>query len=378
MRPKRDETLLLRALVLPDSRGAAAWREFTETHGDLTELFRTDKGELRRLSPLLARRLKANGANVDARMWTVLRTASMREGLRAKIYQEVLAEVVHLFRAANIPFAIIRGAAIGAQAYGDVSARHSHDIDVLLNTEIFRAAKILTAARYSKDDARPYEAGRSDVTSFVHATSLPVRLHMSLFELKGYDIPTAQLLAHSVERDLHGVTAPVLHPEIALLQTLVHASYSQTRHTLQWVPDAFALAPLVTDWESFIETVLVTRQSIPVDALLSYLRTELELEIPDFVAERVRNAAMEAPPLERDLALYGARLGSRMGVSALFATTPALFDRARLAKWLALPSAEYLRWVNSGQPGGSHGGNRVTVLTRRLLRFLRARKTPPG
>ena len=232
MNPTADETLLMRALIRTDAQGANAWQQFTQQHGDLSELFRTDKGELRRLSPLLARTLKTNGAEVEAHMWTVLRMASMREGLRAKIYQEVLGEVIGLLGASEVEFAVIRGAAIGALAYGDVSARHSHDIDILVNAaDVQRCVSLLLGAGYTRDFARELEAGQTLVPGVVHGTSLPVRFHSSLFELDCYSANTHELLSTRRNASLEGVNAPVLSAEITLLQLLAHASYSTTRHT---------------------------------------------------------------------------------------------------------------------------------------------------
>lgn len=387
MHPTRDETLLLRALVLSDQRGAEAWKQFGQAQGDLTELFRTDRGELRRLSPLLARSLKTNGADVDTRLWTVLRTASMREGLRAKIYQDVLREVVSTLRARAIPFAVFRGAAIGALAYGDVSARHSHDIDVLVHaSDVARAEAALLTAGYLREQARELEAGQTPVASVLHSTSLPVRLHSTLFELNCYELDTAFLLNSVRGADLEGVTAPVLAPEVTLLQLLAHASYSTTRFTLQWVPDAFRVAALVTNWDAFAQLVHDAQLSLAVYAQVAYLENEIGNVLPASALEQLRTAALKSTHPERDFALYGARVGSRVGARSLFGAVHSPVERLQLAKWLAFPSAEYLRWAGESlrvegrentraMPAQSHGRNRL--LLRRFSRMLRARKTPP-
>ncbi|MEO7997029.1 MAG: nucleotidyltransferase family protein [Gemmatimonadaceae bacterium] len=380
MHPTRNETLLLRALVLPDKRGADAWKQFGQAQGDLTELFRTDRGELRRLSPLLARSLKANGADVHARLWTVLRTASLREELRSKIYQQVLQEVVTTLGELSLPFAIFRGAAIGAQAYGDVSARHSHDIDVLINaTDVAAAESALIAAGYVREPERELEAGQRAVKTLTHATSLPVRLHDSLFELNCYNVDTEFVLDSARPRNLKGIAAPVLLPEFILLQLLVHASYSTTRFTLQWVPDAFRVAAMVTSWEDFVSITLTSKLSLAVHSQLAYLERQIAplTSAPELAA--LRDSARKASHAERDFALYGARVGSRAGSRSLFRALSLPGERLQLARWLALPSKEYLRWAigalhqregNRAAAERSQLLSRQQLLRQRLLRML--------
>lgn len=374
--PAADETLLLRALILPDARGAAAWLDFKQVHADLSELFRTDRGELRRLSPLLARNLKANDADVDMRLWTVLRTALMREGLRAKIYQQVLGEVVAILQNNHIQFAVFRGAAVGALVYEEVAARHSHDIDILVRpADVERAIAALVTAGLAAEGERPTEAGQTRVQSVMHDTSLPVRIHTSLFECTGYELPTEALLSSTGEANLEGVVAPVLGMEAMLLQALAHASYSPTRRTLQWVPDAAKLAAHIPSWPKFVDLARAANATLATHAMLSYVSDEIDGVVPVDVRDSLRAAALNATPFERDLALYGARLGSRRGISVLFDGVPSVINRALLAKWLVLPSTQYLEWSRQARADdageGVHSGRGVQ-LTQRLSRYLLA------
>lgn len=375
--PGADETLLLRALLLPDARGAKAWSDFKAIHADLGELFRTDHGEWRRLSPLLSRNLKVNGADVDARLWTVLRMANMREDLRAKVYQQVLGEVVQLLTNAEVSFAVVRGAAVGALAYGDVSARHSHDIDLLVSkAHVNRAMLLLESNGYAREGGRPMEAGQSPVQSVVHATSLPVRIHTFAFEFTGYALDPQPLLANCAQTNLGGIDAPTLSAEAMLVQAVVHASYSPTRYTLQWVADVVKLAPLVSNWPTVVELARAAKATIATHALLTYVNEQIADIVPAEIINDLRESSSRATPFERDLALYGVRMGARRGVSALFDATPSVVDRAVLAKWLALPSADYLQWSRESRAsitGPEPQVGRATRLIRRISNYLRVR-----
>jgi hypothetical protein len=346
--PTADEILLLRASLLGDARGREAWRQFTTEHAELTELFRTDKGELRRLGPLLSQGLKSSDAQVDARLWTVLRTGRMREGLRAKIYEEVLQATLSTLSDAAVPCIVFRGAAVGALAYGDLALRHSHDVDLLVAPGLReRAAAALTGTQFARDVQRVPEGGRRAIIELTHPTSLPVRLHGSLLEFVGYESSLEALEARARNVMLAGMPARALAPEDALLQTLAHASYSSTRHTLQWATDAWMLLATSDslNWNAFAERVVAMRVALPVYTLLRFLAERLDATVPRAALDTLGQAASQHSTLERDWALYGARAGARRGLGALFTATPALRDRFLLAGWLLKPSAEYVAWT---------------------------------
>ena len=368
--PSPDETLLLRACLLRDARGRDAWEQFKRDHGDLTELFRTDKGELKRLGPLLSQGLNASGADADARLWTVLRTGRMREGLRAKLCQEILRDSLNALREAKVTSTVFRGAVAAELLYDDPALRHSHDIDLLIDSHEHDAATVaLQAVGFTRDNPSPTEGGRQPIASLTHKTSLPIRLHSSLFELKAYGMPARVVSTRAVRATLSSVAARVLSPEDMLLQILVHATYTPTRYTLQWACDAYlfvAKYPAI-NWNAFIQLCAQLRVSLPVSVMLNFLLTQLDVAIPHSVIETINMNAVNATPFERDLALFGARTGAKSGLSALFASVRSMRERVQLAMWLLKPSAEYVTWAEQSATA-RHGGGLAGRLARYALR----------
>ena len=62
LHPGRADTLLLRACLADGDDCRSAWTAFTGDGRDLVQLFRTDRGELKRLGPLLGWNLQRNQA----------------------------------------------------------------------------------------------------------------------------------------------------------------------------------------------------------------------------------------------------------------------------------------------------------------------------
>jgi Uncharacterised nucleotidyltransferase len=359
--------LLLRACLLHDERGRDAWEQFKRDHGDLTELFRTDKGELKRLGPLLSQGLNASAAQADARLWTVLRTGRMREGLRAKIWQELLRNSLDVLRTVDVPTIVFRGAAAAQLLYDDAALRHSHDLDLLITSDQ-RASAILALEKvgFTRDATVPLEGGRQPVIALTHTTSLPLRLHSSLFELKGYDAPLDRLYERSAVTSLSATEARVLSPADMLLQTIVHATYAPTRYSLQWAADAYSIVAKypALDWSVFAQQCALSGASLPVSVMLGYLTTELHVPIPPDTVALIAQRAAQASVFERDLALYGARAGAKSGLSALFGASRTFRHRVQLASWLLKPSAEYVRWAQNSTTARHRGG-----LAGRLWRY---------
>ena len=82
--PDPMESLLLRACLAQGDAARLAWSAFERQGGNLVELFRTDRGELKRLGPLLLDNLRANQVPVGTELMTALKTSYLREELRAK------------------------------------------------------------------------------------------------------------------------------------------------------------------------------------------------------------------------------------------------------------------------------------------------------
>jgi hypothetical protein len=80
--------------------------------------------------------------------------------------------------------------------------------------------------------------------------------------------------------------------------------------------------------------------------MLTYLAEELDCPIPADFLHRLSAAACKVPSIDRELALFGARLSPRCGFRQLIRDTGNWRGRLYVIKWMLLPSATYTVWEN--------------------------------
>jgi hypothetical protein len=359
--PEAGETNLLRACLWSGEAGRSAWHAFARDAGDLRELFRADRGSRKRLGPLLAAALRTNAIGADPAFLTVLRTASLREELRAGIYAEILADVLAALDSIEAPVLVLTGAAFGWSLYPSPALRHSHDIDLLLREgDVPRAAEVLVSRGFK----------RTGPTQVEHGRALPVNLQVRF--LPGSDEQCAFDAARSRSRmtTLAGRPARVLAPGDSLFQVLGLAALTPSYRNLQWACDAWLVARHMTDrdWEVFQAQVARSRLALWCWIRLEYLIDGLGADVPEPVRMALRERAAAADGLERDHALYAARAGSAAGLRQVLRGA-SVAARIRLLLWLLFPSSAYLRaaFVGSRRQGWP------ALYLRRGLRWLSAR-----
>jgi hypothetical protein len=358
--PDRPGTLLLQACLAKGDTCGRAWTAFQQEGRELTELFRTDRGELKRLGPLLHDNLRRNGIGTDSRLATVLRTGALREELRTKIYREVLERLLLSLESRAVDSVLLGGAALAEWAYPTPSLRHSHDIDLLVaEPETGPAVSALLAEEFSGAESAE---GRDGAVVLTHRNSLPVRLCGSMYELGRPEGSLSEARKWSGEFRVGQATTRVLGPEAALAYALARAAFSPRRSNLQWACDAWMICaraePLGID--RFLEVLRPSRLLLPASIMLDYL-ARIGAPIAPQLVEAAKDAAATTSTLERDLALFGLRRGAPGGVIGVMRRVPDAQTRLALLKWLSFPSPEYLRWSS---PPGRRTSTPALYLTR--------------
>jgi hypothetical protein len=359
--PAQDETWLLQALLADGAAVADSWRQFTDGGRDLAELFRTDRGELRRLGPLLAWNLRRNGVQADPALLTVLRTGMLREQLRSDLYRGILMEALCALDDAHVTFLVLGGADLGMSAYPEPMLRHTHDIDLLMaGRDVECSAGALERVGFRRV---PTEDG---VVELRHGRDLPVRLNTSLFHLSCHPSSFGQLLEAKRIQDVGGRSARVLSREDALALALGRASYSAKRVTLQWACDAWMIvASGPVDAERLISTLARARLLLPASVLLRYV-ADLGAPLDARLVEQLEAAAAAGDALDRDLALHGLRHGTPAGLSAVLARISGRVSRLRALGWMLVPSPAYVRWAHHVE----HGALVPWYYARRVVRAM--------
>lgn len=251
--PDPDATLFLRACLHSGDTARDAWERWVAAVGSpLTAL---GDASLRRLGPLLHHSVRRNGLEVERRLLTTLRTASLRENLRAAAVAAETRRALDALAAAGVAPVVLRGVVLAETVYPAPALRHCHDLDLLVEpAELERARSAVDAA----------------------GLHLAVSLHTALLP-PGVD--EARMRARARPLRLAGVPARGLAAPDLLLHVLGHGP-ARSRPPV-WAPDAWFLltGPEAPDWESVHAARRSARRS--VRAALRYLRDGLGAPVPE-------------------------------------------------------------------------------------------------
>jgi hypothetical protein len=189
-----------------------------------------------------------------------------------------------------------------------------------------------------------------------HPSGLPLELHAKLFALPFYSISATEAWERSGATTIAGVAARILSPEHALVHVCGHASYSASRASLRWVCDAWFIIDRESglDWHEVLDVARRARLTLPLYVMLRYLSDTLGARVPGAFLARLAEAFDRAPAVERDVALFAARIGARQPLLAILRRMPGGWRmRARVLLWLLFPSREYLRGAALGRPSSA-------------------------
>jgi hypothetical protein len=143
------------------------------------------------------------------------------------------------------------------------------------------------------------------------------------------------------------VPVRILSPADALLHICGHASYDLSRESPRWVCDAWFLIDRYQnlDWEVLLHSAARSRLALPLSVMLDYLAEELQAAIPSGVLTRLHAIASQAETVECELALWGARSGTRVRLRDILILARDWHTRTCILKWLLFPSPAYLRSI---------------------------------
>ena len=374
--PSPVHTLLLRACLFEGDDAKDAWDELVESGVDCVELLKDGGHGLRRLTPLLYRNLADFESEVDPRLLTQCRMATMREELRSKAYLAIVRTAVDALTVAGVQPIILKGTALAEVTYGDPVLRHSHDLELLVSpADTARAKEALCAIGCPTEDP-PRATGWIRLH---HESGLPIVLRSRLLEHEHYPSGWDWFGPRAVTRTVAGRPVRVLSPADALHHACVHASYGLGRSSLQWAADACVLIAAEEfgdsrdriDRDAFLDTVEHCRSAIPALVSLGYLEAELGAPVPPEVLGRLTVRVERAKAVERDVALRGAWRGKRRRLaSAMHGLT--WQDRTTVMRWMLFPSRGYMTLGRAASNGPALAYRYTARLFRNSLRLIGA------
>lgn len=369
--PTEDQTLLLRSALWPPEEARESLLVWQKRFSNPTAAMSRQPGGGKLLAPLICEKVVADAAGLNERLLTYLRTAVLREELRATEYRRICAQVLSAFAAADLPVLLLKGAALAEEVYPRPHVRHSHDIDMLvLEEDLPRAQSILRAIGCQpSDDGYPRDGIHNQ---YVHRSGLPLSLHTRPFLFQPYNASAEDMWRHSEHRGLLGSTARILSPADQLLHVCVHASTIGNRQNLLWACDAWFVLAYARgiDWDSLMERAVRTSASIPLYVMLDYLSRELRAPIPSSVVSQLASIAGDQDGALFELSLLGAWAGPDLSMVRLLRSAGNWRERAFLFRWRLAPSPKALLWAGRIRTRW----HSLPFYLVRLLRFL-ARRT---
>ncbi|HJR63343.1 MAG TPA: nucleotidyltransferase family protein [Gemmatimonadaceae bacterium] len=355
--PRSDQSWLLRACLLSAEPGRDAWRQWQRFHEDVKAALSDDASGAKQILPLLYTTLKRNGADLDPSLRPYLTTSYAREEMRNEAYRAIGRAALQALAAHGVNVIAVKGAALAESVYGHPAQRHSHDIDLLVAPDdLDRAIRALASARFTRA-AASLDHGALDVR-LDHPSGLPVELHGTLFAIPFYDPPMADVWQRTRPSMVAGVATRTLTPEMSLVHVCGHASYSWSRQSLRWVCDAWFIIEREADldWHEVLDIARRTRLTLPLLVMIRYLHDTCGARVPGLFLARLGELFDRAPAVERDVALFAARSGTREPLLSILRRMPGGWrTQASAVRWLLFPSREYLKGeaVGKASTGGS-------------------------
>ena len=268
----REETLLLRAALVPGPAGDEAYRAWRET-ADVQTL---DHAEFRVL-PLLGRHLDGDPDDpLAAQIRNILRFA----WLRSQLLIQRAGGRVGVLEEAGIPVMLSKGAAVLQHTGWEVQLRPMDDLDVIVPRErAEEAARALLAADMHQASLPP-DPAQTVIYDQVHALDFRdtagavLDLHWHVLHGSLHRGADAEFWERSQPATLGATPVRVLSREDTLLQVVAHGAELNAQHLLRWAADAALLlrdGPPV-DWDLVGRTAHRHRIAGPVAAALGPAR----------------------------------------------------------------------------------------------------------
>lgn len=343
--PNELQTFLLSACLCPGTEAEEAWRKFVAHIGDPKPFFEGDKTGLKGLLPVLHSAARRNGFTLEAKMWTYLRSAALREELRNGAYRDLCRDVLNALVEAEIPVVTLKACALSETLYDTPAERHCHAIDLLVQADaLARATEILRRVNFRT--SRVIEARAGARQGFRHESGLPLVVHAGLFDPPVYPGDANALWSASRPAIVTEVPVRVLSPAHNLLHVLSAAFYDRARGNLRWACDAWLLIQVASssDWSEFVQHAQDVRLELPVLTMLRYLAGSLGAPVPEDVLTSLATSAPWSDRLAREAALSGALSGLSALREIWFRRLTSREARRVLLRFLFLPSPLFLQW----------------------------------
>jgi hypothetical protein len=343
--PDELRTLFLRTCVGDGAEASDAWRRFVSITGNPKGFIERDMSGFKGLLPLVHSAARRNAFELDPKLWTYLRSATLREELRYGAYRDLCGRVLSACVDAEIPVIALKACALAETVYEAPAERHCHAIDLLVSagalTHIERVLRPLGFCPARISEARP--GGRR---GFRHESGLPLVVHCNLFDPPIYPIEVNSLWSASTEATIAGAPVRVLAPAHSLLYILVAAFHDPGRDNARWACDTWRLLDSRTglDWNELVRQAQLGGLEIPVLTMLRFMAGPLGATVPKSVLATLATSAHKSSRPTREAALSAAIRGLSALREIWSHRLRSPKTRRMLLRFLFLPSMQYIQW----------------------------------
>jgi len=288
-----------------DRQARALLRDWLRARGDSTRAMAIRAGierdawawddvrrlaEAERVVPLLHRAVGAIGM-APADLAHDLHRARCATALRNRRLLTEFGRAMNALAAAGVPIIVLKGVALAAAVYRDISLRPMADLDVLIRRSTLEsAARVLAGLGYVPIRKETHPGALAEYESelaFRKYGEFPaeIDLHWSLFDSPYHQARTDMdwFWDTSVPLRIAGVDTWMLGPEALLLHLCGHLALHHAGAGLLWEHDIFEVlveSGAATDWKMLLSKVRAYDLVLPVRSVLSRAVDEWNAPVP--------------------------------------------------------------------------------------------------
>ena len=313
--PTQLQSDLLRAALLCDERGLAAWRRVRP----VLTIAEMDSG-VQAVLPQLRTNLRALG--VDDHLMELFKGVHRHAWARNQLMLAQVMPVVAALEQAGVPTLMLKGAALMVEGRRDAGVREMTDIDVLIPTRaVADACRVLAECGMRPIENIPlwfvtdyWAPSVRHSTNFENAAGGQLDLHWHALRLSRQDHADADFWAAAQPVVLGGVRTRTLCPADELLLVILHGLGWAPTPTYRWALDAALIARGLcgeVDYDRLVDQALRRRVAPALRAGLRYLKDVADVQAPEHVPRALR---VIAPLQHRELSAYAKRPSARSAV----------------------------------------------------------------
>lgn len=240
------------------------------------------------VSALLYRRIKLNGVDqfIPDRVMQKLRSIYLYNVMKnMRLYNE-FSKIFKSLNENNIPFIVMKGAALAELVYKDIALRPMADLDLIVKTEdIWKTDQIFSDLGYKSDIKYFVSKHHAQWANNIHyLKNIPVDIHPVV-----YNLPGINLWVRARHAKLNSDDVMILGPEDFLLHLCLHLNNHFSMKTLKliWWCDIAELLRNYSDdfdWDYFLSISKKSQTEGHIYRTLSAIKSEVpDIIIPDEV-----------------------------------------------------------------------------------------------